>query len=259
MSADPMDQQLIEIAAFRLRNACRAIAFTGAGISVESGIPPFRGPDSLWSKYDPACLELDYFLRYPHEAWMVIKEIFYDHFGAAKPNPAHRVLATLENEGLLPGGIITQNIDHLHQAASSQHVIEFHGNNQQLMCLHCGEHVQASPEILFDIPPRCPNCSEVLKPDFVFYGEGIPHAAYQAAYAETQRADVWLVVGTTGEVFPACSMPIEAKRNGALIIEINVRPSEFTDTITDIFLRGKASDILTELDAILHGPLFAEK
>jgi NAD-dependent deacetylase len=254
-----MDQQLIEIAAFRLRNARRAIAFTGAGISVASGIPPFRGPGGLWSKYDPSCLELDYFLRYPREAWMVIKEIFYDHFGAAEPNPAHQVLAHFETEGLLPGGIITQNIDHLHQAAGSQRVIEFHGSNQQLVCLDCGAPVAAAPEILADLPPRCARCGGVLKPDFVFYGEGIPPAAYQTADEETRLADVWLVVGTTGEVFPACAMPIEAKRNGALIIEINVRPSEFTDTITDIFLRGKASDILTELDAVLHGPLFADR
>jgi NAD-dependent deacetylase len=253
-----MEQQLIEIAAFRLRNAHRAIAFTGAGISVESGIPPFRGPGGLWSKYDPSCLELEYFLRYPKEAWMVIKEIFYDHFGAAQPNLAHSVLAKLEKENLLPGGIITQNIDHLHQAAGSQRVIEFHGNNQQLVCLGCAERVDATPAVLMNIPPRCPLCGEILKPDFVFYGEGISSQAFDESYRETRLADLWLIVGTTGEVHPACSMPIEAKRNGAVIIEINLRPSEFTDTITDIFLRGKASEMLAELYQVLHGLLFAQ-
>ncbi|NSW53853.1 MAG: RNA polymerase subunit sigma [Anaerolineae bacterium] len=246
-----MDQQLLEMAARRLRNARRAIAFTGAGISVESGIPPFRGPGGLWSKYDPSCLDLEYFLRYPREAWMVIKEIFYDYFGTAQPNAAHQVLAAWETGGWLPGGVITQNIDHLHQAAGSQRVIEFHGNNQQLVCLGCGSREPASPEVLAAIPPRCNQCSKVLKPDFVFYGEGIPYEAYEAAYGETQHSDVWLVVGTTGEVHPACSMPVEAKRNGAIIIEINVRPSEFTDTITDIFLRGTASEVLCRLQRML--------
>lgn len=250
------DRQLIENAAFRLQQAKRAIAFTGAGISVESGIPPFRGPGGLWSKYDPGCLELEYFLRYPVEAWMVIKEIFFDHFGGARPNLAHQVFAQLENEGFLVG-VITQNIDHLHQLAGSQHVIEFHGNNQYLICLNCGYRVKAAPSIFEHLPPICVECSSVLKPDFVFYGEGIPEASFERAYAEAQQADVWLVAGTTGEVMPACGMPIEAKRNGAAIIEINISPSEFTDTITDIFLRGKASEVLDELNTVLHGPLFS--
>ena len=250
------DRQLVENAAFRLQQAGRAIAFTGAGISVESGIPPFRGPGGLWSKYDPSCLELEYFLRYPLEAWMVIKEIFFDYFGETRPNLAHQVFAQLENEGLL-AGVITQNIDHLHQLAGSQHVIEFHGNNQYLICLNCGHRVKAAPYVFEHLPPTCMECGSVLKPDFIFYGEGIPEVSFERAYAEAQQADVWLVAGTTGEVMPACGMPIEAKRNGATIIEINISSSEFTDTITDIFLRGKASEVLGELNAVLHGLLFS--
>ncbi len=250
------DRQLIENAAFRIQKAKRAIAFTGAGISVESGIPPFRGPGGLWSKYDPSCLELDYFFQYPAEAWMVIKEIFYDFFGEARPNLSHKVFAQWEAEGLL-SGVITQNIDHLHQLAGSQNVIEFHGNNQYLICINCGHRVLAEHFVLDHLSPMCAECGSILKPDFIFYGEGIPELSYEQAYSEAQQADVWLVAGTTGEVMPACGIPIEAKRNGATIIEININPSEYTDTITDIFLRGKASEVLGELNIVLHGPLFS--
>ncbi len=187
----------------------------------------------------------------------MIKEIFFDHFGEAKPNPAHQVLAQLEQEGLI-AGIITQNIDHLHQEAGSRHVIEFHGSNQNLVCLKCGTIREATPEVFIDFPPKCPQCQAVMKPDFVFYGEGIPEKAFEDSYMESQISDVWLVAGTTGEVMPACAMPIEAKRNGATIIEINIQPSEFTDSITDIFIRGSASTVLTELNAVLHGSLFRD-
>lgn len=240
--------QLVEVAAFKLLQARRAVAFTGAGISVESGIPPFRGPGGLWMKYDPSFLELRYFLRHPEDAWRVIREIFYDQFAQAAPNDAHKVLAQWEAEGLLAGGVITQNIDHLHQAAGSQRVIEFHGSNQFLVCLDCGERVEATPQVFNVFPPVCPVCGSVLKPDFVFFSEGIPAQAYDDAYHETKAADVWMVVGTTGEVMPACGMPIEAKRNRATIIEINIQASEFTDTISDISLRCSASEGLLALN-----------
>ena len=245
-----IDRQLVEVAAFKLLKARRGFAFTGAGISVESGVPPFRGPDGIWTKYNPIYLELDYFLRHQKASWKVIKEIFYDHFGKAKPNPAHQGLAWLEQQRLI-AGVITQNIDHLHQKAGSQNVIEFHGSNQHLICLRCGEQVQAKPEILAENPPVCPVCESVLKPDFVFYGEGISEEAYNLSYDETKLSDVWVIVGTTGEVMPACGMPIEAKRNGATIIEINVEPSEFTDTITDIFMRCSASIGVSALKQVI--------
>ena len=235
-----VDRQLVEIAAFKLMQARRGIAFTGAGISVESGIPPFRGPGGLWNDYDPAFIEMNFFQRHAAESWGMIKEVFYDNFGKAKPNPAHDGLAWLEQEGLI-SGVITQNIDRLHQEAGSKNVIEFHGSNENLVCLRCGEKVKATEAVLETLPPLCPVCESVLKPDFVFFSEGIPEQAFERSYDETVLSDVWIVVGTKGEVMPACGMPIEAKRNGATIIEINIEPSEFTDSITDIFLRCPAS------------------
>ena len=102
------------------------------------------------------------------------------------------------------------------------------------------------------MPPSCPNCGGLLKPNFIFFGEGIPPEAYQRSTEETQLADVWLVVGTTGEIMPASMLPIEAHKNGTLIIEVNLHPSNYTNAITDIFLQGKASEVLKALsDAIL--------
>ena len=246
-----MDETLISQAAQKIKDGSRAVAFTGAGISVESGIPPFRGPDGLWSRYDPQVLDLSYFQRHPADSWRVIKEIFYDFFGAAQPNPAHEALARLESAGILHG-VITQNIDNLHQEAGSQDVIEFHGTSRRLTCLSCQQTLQFQSELFSTMPPSCPDCGGLLKPDFIFFGEGIPPQAYQRSQEETQLADVWLVVGTTGEIMPASMLPIEAHKNDKLIIEVNLHPSNYTDTITDIFLQGKASEVLKALsDEIL--------
>ncbi len=201
-------------------------AFTGAGISVESGIPPFRGEGGLWNKYDPRLLELSYFLKHPEVSWPVLKEIFYDHFGAARPNRAHEVLAAWEARGLLKT-LITQNIDNLHFDAGSRNVVEFHGNSRTLVCLSCGARQLATPGILANLPPRC-RCGGMLKPDFIFFGEGIPRAAVAASNEAADRTDCMLVVGSTGEVYPAALVPRRAKENGAALIEINPEPSEFT-------------------------------
>lgn len=243
-----MNEKLLSDAATILRKARRTVAFTGAGISVESGIPPFRGPEGLWSHYDPTILAIDYFQAHPRESWRVIKEIFYDYFGRAQPNAAHVALARLEAAGYLHG-VITQNIDNLHQEAGSEDVVEFHGTAQRLVCIHCGQPQQADDAVFAHMPPRCPACGGLLKPDFVFFGEGIPRLAYDRTRAEARLADVWLVVGTTGEIMPASLFPFEAKQQGATIIEVNIQPSNYTPHITDIFLRGKASHILSALAA----------
>jgi len=244
-------QRLIEQAADALQQAKRVIAFTGAGISVESGIPPFRGPDGLWSRYNPQVLDLDYFHAHPLAAWQVIKEIFYDYFGQAQPNAAHIALANLEQAGRLQG-IITQNIDNLHQEAGSQDVVEYHGTSRFLTCTSCGQKLAASPQIFEQMPPACPHCGGLLKPDFIFFGEGIPPEAHRRSLAETQLSDVWLVIGTTGEIMPAALLPREAQHRGARIIEVNVQPSRYTFDITEIFLPGRATLTLSALaDALL--------
>ena len=247
-----MDKKLIQQAAGKIKKPRRLISFTGAGISVESGIPPFRGPGGLWSRYNPQVLDLAYFQHHPAKSWRVIKEIFYDFFGKARPNPAHQALAQLEAAGVLHG-VITQNIDTLHQKAGSRDVIEFHGSSHRLTCLSCHQTWEFQPEMLATLPPACSRCGGLLKPDFVFFSEGIPPLAYQRSLSETQMADIWLVIGTTGEIMPASMLPIGAQRNGALIIEVNLHPSNYTTTITNIFLQGKASEVLNALaEVVLH-------
>ena len=235
-----------------LKGSKHATAFTGAGISVESGIPPFRGDNGFWSRYDPMTLDIDFFKNNPLKSWKVIKEIFYDFFELSKPNDAHLSLAKMEQQGFLKR-IITQNIDNLHQEAGSKNVVEFHGNSHTLICLDCKRRFHPSEVVLNNLPVRCSNCGGLLKPDFIFFGEDIPRQAFLDAMEAAKKSDVMLVIGTSGEVMPASQIPLLAKQSGAKIIEINIQHSHYTKEITDIFLDGKASEILSLLVSELLG------
>jgi NAD-dependent deacetylase len=181
----------------------------------------------------------------------VIREIFYDNFGRARPNKAHEVLAAWERDGWPSGAgpdgrgrlhvLITQNIDNLHYTAGSRNIVEFHGNSRLLVCLSCRARVEAHPDLLKDLPPRC-SCGGIYKPDFIFFGEGIPADAHARSQEAAGRTDVMLVVGSTGEVYPAALVPRRASEAGAKIIEINPEPSEFTGSITDIHIPLKAGE-----------------
>lgn len=238
--------QDIRKAARMIMQSENAFAFTGAGISVESGIPPFRGENGIWNKYDPKSLDLNYFYSNPLESWAVIKKIFYDFFGEARFNRAHEVLAMMEKQGYLKG-VVTQNIDNLHFEAGSRVVHEFHGNMKKLVCTKCHQHFMVHMVSLENLPPSCSYCEGLLKPDFVFFGENIPYEAFTSSFSLAEKADVVIVVGTTGEVVPASHVPLTAKQQGARIIEINMEPSNYTHTHTDVFLKGKASEVLHHL------------
>ncbi len=234
-------------AARLILDAKRVCAFTGAGISVESGIPPFRGKDGLWNIYNPEFIEIGYFHHHPEKSWRRIKEVFYDFFGQAHPNAAHQALAELEQHGIVKS-VITQNIDNLHQKAGSQHVLEFHGTASRLICLDCHKSFSAEEISFSKLPPDCPNCIVgLIKPDFIFFGEDIPEPARTRSFEEAEKSDVFIVIGTTGEVMPACMIPYLARENGAQIIEININPSAFTNGTTDIFLQGPATTMMTGL------------
>ena len=243
------EKEIIEAAGL-IVNAKHLVAFTGAGISVESGIPPFRGEGGIWSQYDPSILDIDYFSSHPSESWEVISKIFYTYFLDAIPNPAHFLLAKLEMKGMMKA-VITQNIDNMHQEAGSVKVIEYHGNSKWLKCNHCGERYEISTVSLDQLPPRCLADQHVLKPDFIFFGEGIPAGAAGRSVEEIEAADVLLIIGTTGEVMPAGMLPSIAKSNGARIIEINPQQSSFTNSLTDLFLQGPAAKISEQLDSYL--------
>lgn len=238
---------MIKKAVEAIKKARRVCAFTGAGISVESGIPPFRGQNGLWNKYNPDFLEIENFLQNPEQSWKLIYKIFYEFLDKATPNDAHYGLSWLEQRDLLHS-VITQNIDNLHQMAGSKNVYEFHGTASQIVCLDCKEKFLACNIDLNHLPPKCPNCSiGRMKPDFIFFGEPIPEPAKSLSFAETEKSDLFIVIGTTGEIMPACMIPILAKRNGAQIIEINPQPSAFTEEITDIFLQGRATKMINSL------------
>ena len=156
-------------------------------------------------------------------------------------------MAELEKMGIVKA-IITQNIDNLHQEAGSKVVYEFHGTANTLLCQHCGERFNASEWDFSEMPPKCPKCkAKKIKPDFVFYGEGIPEKPYRMSLKEAEVADVFIVIGTTGEVMPACMMPQIARQNGAKVIEINITPSALTRNVTTHFLEGKAGEVMSKL------------
>jgi len=238
-----MDRKLIRRAAQDIFNSRKTIAFTGAGISVESGIPDFRGAQGLWQKYDPEeFAHIDAFRSDPERIWLMLKDMFLI-FKDAKPNPAHLGLAELERMGYL-SSVITQNVDGLHQAAGSRNVIEFHGSHRTLSCLKCSTTVDGASLNVEDLPPRCSRCSSLLKPDVVFFGEPIPLKAQILSLKESQSCGVVLSIGTSAVVYPAASIPITAKENGATVIEINMEPTPLTHEISDYLISGSAGEIV---------------
>lgn len=247
-------QTSIDDAARVLAEANMTVALTGAGISVESGIPPFRGKGGLWEKFDPMTFaHIDAFRRDPKKVWQVLLKTLSDTLAKARPNKAHKGLAELERRGCLRA-VITQNIDGLHQQAGSREVIEFHGSMAHHRCLECDQGIRSKHLDLAELPPRC-GCGGVLRPDIVFFGEAIPIAALSNSEQFARMCDAMLVVGTSATVEPAASIPRIAKYHGARIIEINPEPTPLTKTISDISLMGPAGDMVSELVKALESHL----
>ena len=229
-----------------INSSSRCVAFTGAGISVESGIPPFRGEGGLWNKYDPSTFDIQFFNNHTKESWAAIKTIFYDLFGEVKPNKAHFALAKMEKMGIIKA-VITQNIDNLHYDSGSKLVHEFHGNLKKVICLKCKKLFKIEDIDLDKDVPLCSKCNGVLKPDVIFFGESIPEVPSKNSFEEANIADCFLLIGTTGEVAPANMIPRIAKENKAKIIEINPVESLYTNSITDVFINEKATIAMTKL------------
>jgi NAD-dependent deacetylase len=205
----------------------RAVALTGAGISVESGIPDFRSEGGLWSRFDPLeYATLSCFLRQPGKAWQLYRELGQTLAGR-RPNPAHRALAELEREGRLLG-VITQNVDGLHQAAGSRNVVELHGDHGQLQCLGCGRlepllgaHLKPGP------PPECVHCGFPLKPNVVLFEE--PVRQLGAAHRLIRGCGLLLVIGTSAEVAPASLLPQAVRDDGGSLVVFNLEPTLLAD------------------------------
>ena len=240
--------ELIKKAAEDLSGAKMVTALTGAGISVESGIPPFRGKGGLWEKYDPMeVAHIDAFLQNPTKAWNLLFKDMKEVLDKAAPNDSHKGLAKLEAFGILKT-IITQNVDGLHQMAGNTDVIEFHGNMAWQRCMECDAHFKTSRVEITEIPPRC-DCGGILRPNAVLFGEMIPQEALWRSRQVATDCDVMLVMGTSAVVQPAALMPVVAKESGAKVIEINAERTPLTGEISDYLILGTAGDVMNGIVA----------
>jgi NAD-dependent deacetylase len=238
-----MDES-VEKAARAVLDSNLTLALTGAGISVESGIPDFRSKGGLWDRYDPDEYASIYsFQRDPEKVWQMLREM-EETVDKARPNAAHIGLAELEEMGLLRS-VITQNVDNLHQEAGSKDVIEYHGNSRSLTCLWCNRRYDYA-EKRGEYPPYC-ECGRILKPDVVFFGEAIPMEAMTRSYQLASSCQALLIIGTSAVVSPFNVLPRQAKQAGATIIEINLERTVLTDHITDLLLLGKATEMVSGL------------
>ena len=236
----------------KLANAERVVVLTGAGVSAESGVPTFREAQSgLWAQYDPRELATPQaFARNPRLVWE-----WYDWrrslIQRSQPNLAHYALVDLE-QALPTFLLVTQNIDGLHWRAGSRDMIELHGNIARTKCFEEGHPVSWWPET-DEVPPRCPYCNGPLRPDVVWFGEGIPEHALRTAIEAATNAEVFMCIGTSAVVQPAAQLPLVAKRGGARIVEINPEQTALS-LIADWSLHGKAGEILPELVRKLRFP-----
>jgi len=225
-------------------SSSNAVALTGAGISTESGIPDYRSPGTgLWEKMDQSVVSLDGFLQNPTKYYSYAIEL-YPIRRSAKPNPAHYLLAEFEKRGLLKG-VITQNIDGLHQEAGSGNVYELHGSLRRAICLDCSLLYPMSEVmqkvILGENPPLCTGCNGVLKPDAVFFGEMLPYIPWEKALELTQLADLFLVFGSSLQVSPANILPGIALRGRARLVIVNLTPTPY-DEKSALVVRHRVGD-----------------
>lgn len=241
-----------------LSAAQRIVAFTGAGVSTESGIPDFRSPGGIWARYTPV-----YYHDFLSDAearrryWRMQREL-YPTLAAAEPNAAHRALTALWDMGKLDC-IITQNIDALHQRAGCppERVIELHGNGTRVGCLQCGRtlpraavqpRLEAGEEDL-----RCEVCGGLLKPTTVAFGQPMPEDAMREALRRAAACDLMLVIGSTLVVYPAADVPVAALQAGARLVIVNLTETPLDDH-ADLVLRGHAGPTMAALVAALRTP-----
>lgn len=255
-------EDLIQKAAADLAKSHYAVALTGAGMSTESGIRDFRGPDGIWTK-DPAAERMAYemygrLLENPKNYWQETLNLpgLFGNLAEAKPNRGHLALVELEKMGILKC-VITQNIDNLHEKAGSKQVLDYHGNHFKLRCMRCGRRYLIEEYDLQDLnekeelPPHCRFCNGVLKLDVVYFQEPIPNDVAIQSLQEVEQCDLLLVCGTSAVVYPFANLPRIARNNPIVtIIEVNMEPSPLTeDGISDYLVRGKTGEILPAIVA----------
>ena len=228
----------------KLQTAVSVTVLTGAGVSAESGVPTFRDAQTgLWAKYDPQELASPYaFQQNPKLVWdwyQWRRELVAD----AQPNPAHHALVELENH-ISDFTLITQNVDGLHEQAGSQNIIELHGNITKTKCF---DHDHPISQWEDDhVPPHCPQCGSLLRPDVVWFGESLPAMALYTAVNKSKTCDLFLSIGTSSVVQPAASLPVEAIQNRIPTVEINPEPTPLSPHMSYV-LSGAAGEVLPQL------------
>ncbi len=239
-------------AAELINAAKKLVVFTGAGISTESGIPDFRSPGGIWSRFDPEDFTYQKFVADPEarrKQWRMLGE---GHLTTdAKPNPAHHAIAELDKLGKLDC-VITQNVDNLHHKAGvpAEKVFELHGNVQWAVCLSCGrrypfEEIKARLEGGEEIPD-CEGCGGMLKPDAVLFGEALPQEVLQEASRRSSDCDLFIVVGSTLVVYPAAYMPLYAVQGGAKLVIVNLSDTPM-DAQAAVLIRAKAGEAMSKI------------
>lgn len=234
----------------RMGGARAIVAFTGAGVSAESGVPTFRGTDGIWSKLRPEELaSMNAFMKNPAMVWE-----WYAHrkkiMSGIAPNPGHHALVRMEN--LVPSfSVITQNIDNLHRRAGSRTVYELHGNIERNYCMKCGTPYGSEFTVPASGVPLCPACGGLVRPDVVWFGEMLPGEEWDASVRAAEGADIFMSIGTSAVVYPAASLPLLAQRAGAYLLEINPEPTPLTAR-ADEFLQGPSGVLLPLLAETLE-------
>ncbi len=242
-------RDIIKAMASAIKTSKHVVIFTGAGISVESGIPHYRGEGGLWNKYDPNIYaNIAYFLQDPSYYWNFFREVRYPMLKKAKPNKAHLALAELETLGNLKT-VITQNIDGLHQEAGSSSVIELHGTTRIIYCMNCSQ--EYSMDEVFSmlesqIPPLCSECKGKLRPAVVFFGESLDPQILRLGFEEAENCDFLLAVGSSLVVHPAADIPRIAKQSGAILALVN-KEKTLLDTAADYVINEEAGKILPKI------------
>ena len=243
----------IRRAAEMLRDAKKIVVFTGAGVSTESGIPDFRSPGGIWTRYDPDEFLYHKFLssEETRKKYWAFSRDFWPLIRDAKPNPAHYAIAELWRMGKLDC-VITQNVDGLHQRAGvpDERVIELHGTAWWVKCLDCGKRyereeihrrIEGGEEV-----PRCDECGGILKPATISFGEPMPYDETREAERRSAECDLFIVAGSSLVVYPAANMPLIAKRSGAQLIILNLAPTP-QDDIADLIIRGKVGEVFPKI------------
>lgn len=227
-----------------IRRAKRVAVLTGAGISAESGVPTFRGSDGLWAKFRPEELAtVEAFMDNPRLVW---EWYLYrrDLMNKVAPNAGHFALVEMEKV-FADFTLITQNVDGLHRRAGSKNILELHGNVSLNKCFECQKPYEGEIDLAGGELPRC-QCGGKIRPDVVWFGELLPPAAINGAFEASRRAELFFAVGTSAIVHPAASLPLEAKRGGAYLVEINLEPTPLT-AFADFTLQGKSGETLPQI------------